>query len=207
MITDEQLAYIANQINDSNISSLEMRDDLIDHFCCLIEIEMQRGRDFEDAYQKAYEQTTPNGFEEIQYETLFLLNHKKIILMKQFTYISGFIFSFSFTVGLFFKLMHFPGANIMMFSGLLGVSFIFLPLLLIIKFKDKVLTLISERLKWIFGTFSLMLIFLGSFFKLLHLQGAGVLFGLGFLIFGFLFLPFYFFRMYKSSQEESVSHS
>jgi len=201
MISDEQLAFIAKEINKSSISSPEIRDDLIDHFCCLVEIEMQRGRNFSEAYKKAYEQTTPNGFEEIQHETLFLLNHKKIILMKQFTYIVGFISSFVFTIGTFFKIMHFPGANIMMLTGLLGVSFVFLPLLLIIKFKDKVLNLMSEKLKWIFGTLSVMLIFLGSFFKILHLQGAGVLFGLGFIIFGLLFLPFYFFRMYKSSQE------
>lgn len=205
MITDEQFTFISTKINHSGISSKEVQDDLIDHFCCLVEIEMQRGNSFEEAYQSAYQQTTPNGFEEIQYETFFLLNHKKLILMKQFTYISGYLFALSTTAGAFFKIMHFPGANIMLFSGLTGIAFVFLPLLLFNKFKDKVFKVMSEKLKWIFGTISIILILLGSSFKMMHLQGAGVLFGLGMLTFGLLFLPFLFFRMYKANQEESLS--
>jgi hypothetical protein len=206
MISDEQLSFISQKINTSNISSKEIQDDLIDHFCCLVEIEMQKGKSFEDAYNKAYQQTTPNGFEEIQFESFFLLNHKKIILMKQFTYISGYLFALSTTAGAFFKIMSFPGANIMLFGGLLGLSFIFLPLLLFNKFKDKVFNVMSEKLKWIFGTASLMLILTGSSLKILHLQGAMVIFGLGMLIFGLLFLPFFFFRMFKSSQQEALSN-
>ncbi|WKK74448.1 hypothetical protein QYS49_22280 [Marivirga salinae] len=205
MITDEQFSFINQKIKKSGIASKEIQDDLIDHFCCLVEIEMQRGNSFEGAYEKAYQQTTPNGFEEIHFETLFLLNHKKIILMKQFTYISGYLFALSTTAGAFFKVMHFPGANIMLFSGLLGISFIFLPLLLINKFKYKVFNVMSEKLKWIFGTLSIMLILIGSGFKVLHLQGAAVIFGLGMLIFGMLFLPFLFFRMYKTSQKETLN--
>jgi hypothetical protein len=205
MITDEQFSFISQKIKHSDIAAKEIQDDLIDHFCCMVEIEMQRGKSFEEAYQNAYQQTTPNGFEEIQQETFFLLNHKKIILMKQFTYISGYLFALSTTVGAFFKVMHFPGANIMLFSGLLGLSFIFLPLLLVNKFKDKVFNVMSEKLKWIFGTASMMLILLGSGFKILHLQGAMVIFGLGMISFGILFLPFLFFRMYKSSQEEAFN--
>lgn len=206
MITDEQFSYISKRIKQSGISAIEVQDDLIDHFCCMVEIEMQRGKSFEEAYQNAYQQTTPNGFEEIQYETFFLLNHKKLILMKQFTYISGYLFALSTTAGAFFKIMHFPGANIMLFSGLLGLSFIFLPLLLFNKFKDKVFNVMSEKLKWIFGTLSLMMIIIGSCFKVLHLQGAMVIFGLGMLIFGLLFLPFFFFRMFKSSQQDALSN-
>ncbi|ADR20306.1 hypothetical protein MATR_20770 [Marivirga tractuosa] len=205
MITDEQFSFISQKIKNSGISQKEVQDDLIDHFCCLVEIEMQRGNTFEEAYTYAYQQTTPNGFEEIQLETFFLLNHKKIILMKQFTYISGYLFALSTTAGAFFKIMHFPGANIMLFSGLMGLSFIFLPLLLFNKFKDKVFNLMSEKLKWIFGTLSLMLLLVGSSFKVLHLPGAMILLGIGMFIFGILFLPFLFFRMFKSSQEQAVS--
>jgi hypothetical protein len=206
MITDEQFSFISEKIIKSGISSKEIKDDLIDHFCCLVEIEMQREKSFDEAYRAAYQQTTPNGFEEIQHESFFLLNHKKIILMKQFTYIAGYVFALSTTAGAFFKIMHFPGANIMFFGGLLGLSIVFMPLLLINKFKDKVLKAMSEKLKWVFGTVSLVLILTGSSLKILHLQGAMVIFGLGMLIFGLLFLPFFFFRMFKSSQEEAISN-
>ncbi|WKV11311.1 hypothetical protein [Marivirga harenae] len=206
MITDQQFDFISQKIKKSGISSPEVQEDLIDHFCCLIEIEMQKGEAFDDAYLKAFEQTTPNGFEEIQNETIYLLNHKKIILMKQITYIMGYLFALSITFGAFFKILHLPGATVLLFSGLMGLSFIFLPLILINKFKDKVLKVMSEKLKWIFGTLSLMLLFVGGTFKILHLQGAAVIFGLGMLSFGLLFLPFLFFRMYKSSQVEAINH-
>lgn len=206
MITDAQFSFISQKIKQSGIVEKEIQDDLIDHFCCLVENEMQRGSSFEEAYNYAYQQTTPNGFEEIQLETFFLLNHKKLILMKQFTYIAGYLFALSTTAGAFFKVMHFPGANVMLFSGLMGISFIFLPLLLFNKFKDKVFKVMSEKLKWVFGTLSLMLILVGSSFKILHLPGAMVLLGLGLLIFGILFLPFLFFRMFKSSQEEAFTN-
>jgi hypothetical protein len=202
MITDEQFDSISQKIKQSKISNKALEDDLIDHFCCFVETEMRSGKSFEDAYQLAYEQTTPNGFEEIQNETFFLLNHTKIKIMKQFTYISGYLFALSTTVGAFFKLMHLPSANVLLFGGLLGVSFIFLPLLLVIKFRNKVFSLLSEKLKWILGTLSLMIIITASLFKLLHLQGASVLLGVGFIVFGIGFLPFLFFRMYQSSQLE-----
>ncbi|GAA5022860.1 hypothetical protein GCM10011506_00030 [Marivirga lumbricoides] len=202
MISEEQVDFVSRQIKESGITSQALQDDLIDHFCCLIEIDMQKGISFEKAYQKAFQQTTPNGFTEIQHETLFLINHKTIIIMKQFTYISGYIFALSTTVGAFFKIMHLPGASVLMFSGLLGISFIFLPMLLINKFKNKVFSLLSEKLKWILGTASLMIIITASIFKMLHLQGAGILLGIGFLVFGLGFLPFLFFRMYQSGETE-----
>lgn len=206
MMTDEQFEIIDHRIKQSHISSKELRDDLIDHFCCFIEIEMQKGKSFETAYESAYQQTTPNGFEEIQHETIYLLNHKKLILMKQFTYISGYLFVLSTTVGAFFKIMHFPGASLLLFSGLMGLAIIFLPLLIFNKFKDKVFKVMSEKLKWIFGTLSLMLILVGSCLKVLHLPGAMLILGLGLLIFGILYLPFLFFRMFKSSQAEALSN-
>ncbi len=205
MISDENYDFIKEKISKSKISSKELQDDLIDHFCCLVEMQMQDGISFPEAYEIAYQQTTPNGFEEIQRETVFLLNHKKIIIMKQLTYISGYLFALSTTAGAFFKIMHFPGAIILLFGGMLGISFMFLPLLLINKFKNKMFSVLSEKLKWVFGSVSLMTIITASLFKMLHLQGAAILLGLGFLIFGLGFLPFLFFRMYQSTHTE-VSH-
>lgn len=206
MISDENFEFISRQIRQSGIKAKALQDDLIDHFCCLVEIEMQKGLSFDKAYQRAFQQTTPNGFNEIQQETLFLINYKKIIIMKQLTYISGYIFALSTTAGAFFKIMHLPGASIMLFGGLLGISFIFLPMLLINKFKNKLFSVLSEKLKWAFGIISLMMIITASLFKLLHLQGAGVILGLGFLVFGLGFLPFLFFRMYQAGQKTEISN-
>lgn len=200
-LTDEQVEYIERQIAASRIHSAALREDLLDHFCCLVELHMGKGDAFETAYEKAYGQTTPNGFDEIQRETVFLLNYNKIMFMKKFMYVSGFIFTLAASSGLLFRLLHWPGANVLMFSGIFGGAFIFAPLMLMNHFKAQLQTVLSERMKWIFGVLSVVLFALASAFKLMHLQGANVLLVSSFIVFGLGFLPFLFFRMYKKSVE------
>ncbi|WP_421877187.1 GldL-related protein [Marinoscillum sp.] len=202
MITDEQVDFIEKQIVAADVKSKSLRDDLLDHMCCLIEMETKKGLSFDQAYQKAFLQTSPNGYGEIQNETLFLLNYNKIMNMKRMTYISGFIFSVTLSVGALFKILHWPGANLQLMIGTFGLAFIFVPLILINKYKSLVQEVLSERMKWIFGILSLLLFLASSLFKLNHLMGANILLMSSFLIFGFGYLPFLFFRMYKSSVEE-----
>ncbi|XOV95165.1 MAG: hypothetical protein ACFHWX_10730 [Bacteroidota bacterium] len=202
MITDEQVLFIENELNNSAIINKELKDDLVDHMCCLVEINMNKGLTFDQAYQKAFLQTSPNGFDEIQNETLFLLNYNKIMNMKRLLYLSGYLFSTAFILGSFFKMMHWPWANILMYGGITGVACIFAPLLFLNQYKHIWGEVLSERLKWIFGLLTLLLGVAGLWLKLLHLPGAGIALGLSFLAFGFGFLPFLFFRMYKRSVEQ-----
>ena len=58
-------------------------------------------------------------------------------------------------------------------------------------------------MKWIFGILSIALLVAAISMKMLHLMGAALLLMLGFLVFGFGFLPFLFFRMYKKSVDEN----
>ena len=201
MITDEQVDYIEAQIKKSMIKNKSLSDDLLDHMCCLVEINMKKGLTFEQAYQKAFLQTSPNGYEEIQNETLFLLNYNKIMNMKRLTYISGFVFSLALSAGALFKIFHQPGAMILLMIGVLGIAFIFIPMLLVEKYKELAIQVLSERLKWIFGALSISLILIASLMKIMHMMGAGMMLAISFLFFGFGFLPFLFFRMYKKSVE------
>lgn len=201
MISDEQVDFIEQAIANSNVRNKELRDDLLDHMCCLVEIEIKKGLSFDQAYQKAFLQTSPNGYGEIQNETLFLLNYNKIMNMKRLTYISGFIFSLGFTSGSLFKLLHWPGANMLLSIGLIGIAFVFIPLLLINKYKSVLHSVLSEKMKWAFGVLSLLLFVTSIIFKTYHLMGANILLMSAFLIFGFGFLPFLFFRMYRQSMD------
>ncbi|WP_421895853.1 hypothetical protein [Marinoscillum sp.] len=202
MISEEQVDFIAEEIRKAHVKSVELRDDLIDHMCCLVEIEMGRGVSFEEAYGRAFNQTSPNGYGEIQRETVFLLNYNKIMNMKRFTYISGFVFALSLTAGTFFKLLHLPGASGLLSVGMCGMLFVFLPMLIVIRYKQLAVQVLSERLKWIFGVLSFVLFMVALWMKLTHLMGAGVILGLSFFVFGFGFLPFLFFRMYKASTDQ-----
>lgn len=202
MISAEYEERIIQEINGSGIKNQALKDDLIDHFCCLVEIEMEKGCSFEMALQKAYSQTAPNGLEEIQQETIFLFNYSKIMFMKRLTYAAGYLFALTWIVGIFFKIMHLPGAMVLMFGGGSGLAFIFLPMLLVNKYKQIAREVMTERLKWILGFASLFLFMIASWMKFAHLQGAAMMVSISFLIFGFGFLPFLFFRMYKKSVEE-----
>ncbi|MEQ9232379.1 MAG: hypothetical protein RIF46_16985 [Cyclobacteriaceae bacterium] len=202
MIEDKYVDKVIYVIEGSTIKKKELKDDLVDHFCCLIEMDMNRGLNFEEAFSRAQEQTAPNGLDEIQQETIFLLNYNRILFMKRFTYISGFLASFSLAVGFLFKILHLPGADQLTMIGIIGLAFIFLPLILADRFKHLGNQATIEKIKWIFGGLSALVFAIGGLFKILHWPGAGLLLGLSFLLFCVGFLPLLFFRMYKKSVEE-----
>jgi hypothetical protein len=70
-LTEKNIEFISRKINGSNIELNEMREDLIDHFCCAIEEDMKKGSSFDKAYDKSYQNICPDGFDEIQRETFF----------------------------------------------------------------------------------------------------------------------------------------
>jgi len=193
MISDDQVDYVINEIDKSGITDLQLKDNLIDHFCCLIEIELDKGEAFLSAYEKAYKSTTPNGIDEIQEETLFLLNYKKIKLLKISLHLNGFIFSMILSTGCLFIILKLPYAAILVISGLCGLVFIFFPLLLINHFKHEVSAVLSQKLKIIIGGLSLIMITLGTCLKLMHLKGAALILVVGFVVLGLGFFPYLFF--------------
>ncbi|MEP0986617.1 hypothetical protein [Ekhidna sp.] len=202
MISEEYENRIIQEVDQSSIKSQALKDDLIDHFCCLVEIEMKKGASFEASLKKAYVQTAPNGLDEIQQETIFLLNYSKIMIMKRLMYVVGYLFTVTWIAGIAFKLLHLAGASVLLGIGALGLAFIFIPMFLINRYKNFAREVLSERLKWIFGGISFLLLVTSITMKLLHLMGAGIMLGLSFLVFGLGFLPFLFFRMYKKSVDE-----
>ena len=59
-LTVQDIKFITDEISKSKILSNELRDDLIDHFCCVIEDELRKGESFQTAYNKAYYNISPN---------------------------------------------------------------------------------------------------------------------------------------------------
>jgi hypothetical protein len=201
MLSESQEEFIKREIDSSSVELATLKDDLFDHFCCSIEIEMKGGKSFEDAYSAVYQVICPNGLKEIERETLFLLNLKKILFMKKFMYSLGLLTTISISLGWLFKLLNWAGGGDLFTYGFLGFVLIFLPLLLIDRYKLNLQKALSERLKIILGFSSALITGLAVFFKIMHLQGADIILILGVLSFSFGFLPFLFFRMYKKSLE------
>jgi hypothetical protein len=198
-LSNDQIDAVKNTINENGIVNELLRDDVLDHLCCVIEIKIERGVKFELALQEALYELAPHGLNEIQRETTFLLNPNKIILMKRFMYFIGLVSAMAFVLGWTFGMMHWPGATELSIVGFLGFVFIFIPLNTIDYFKTKIRSVLSEKLRLVIGIASAVSVASAIVFKLLHLPGADVLLLSGAFLFTFGFLPFLFFNMYKKS--------
>ncbi|NBP67955.1 MAG: hypothetical protein EBR30_12585 [Cytophagia bacterium] len=161
---------------------------------------MSNGESFEDAFTKAKEHICPNGFDEIQKETIYLLNTNKIIAMKKLMYSIGLLAAIGTSTGVLFKILHLPGGDQLFTYGFLGIVLLFIPLLAIDRYKLSISKVLSERLKIILGFSSAMIIGVAILLKLMHLKQFGdILLIAGAVIFILGFLPFLFFRMYSKS--------
>lgn len=199
-ISEEHLRAIRSAIEQSPISRLSMQDDLIDHLCCEVEQTMACGVNFEAAYHRAFQRLAPNGLLELEKETYLLLNKTKIT-MKKLTYLSGAFFSIFASIGIFFKILHWLGANELLIFGFGGLLLVFTPLFVIIHRKRSSESDFESRRNWI-GMISLTLFSIGAVLKVLHFAGANEALLLGTALFSLGFLPMSFLKMYRQSIAE-----
>lgn len=202
MLLDEHIRWIKEDIDRSGIRIESLKEDLLDHCCCFIEEEMKWGASFQTAYMKARSEVCPNGFGEIQNETIFLLNSNKIMIMKKTIYLIGLASAMGMSMGFLFRILHLPGGDQLTYYGLFVFALVFLPAFAILQFKNSFGKLVSERFKYIFGVGSAVIIAIAIFLKMQSLPEVGniILIG-GILLFTFGYLPSLFFRMYKKSLE------
>ncbi|MEO1217003.1 MAG: hypothetical protein AAFY45_25990 [Bacteroidota bacterium] len=198
-LTTEQEKIVEDYVDSQGLSIPTLRDDVIDHLCCVVESELGKGTSFEQLLDNAITDLAPNGLIEIQYKTIFLLNSKRILIMKKLMYVIGFIGALSLTAGTTLKLLRMQYSGELFMLGFLTLFLVFIPLLAFDKYKVSLSKAISVKLKIILGVVAAVTIGLSGLFKMMHLQGGDLLLMLGAVIFALGFLPFYFFTMYKQS--------
>lgn len=198
-LTPEQEHLVYEYVETKKIANKLLKNDLIDHLFCVIEIQLEKGNSFDIAFDRALNQLAPNGLEEIEKETIYLLNYNRIIIMKQFMYIVGFLGALALTAGITFKLLSLPFGYELFATGFIILFLIFIPLYAFDRYKVTIAKNLSQRMKIILGVVASVITGLAGLFKVLHLQGADLLLMLGAFIFTVGFLPFLFFTMYKKS--------
>lgn len=198
-LTIEQEKIIEEFVDAQGLTIRTLRDDLLDHLCCVVESELGKDKPFEQLLEEAIRDVAPNGLIEIQRQTTFLLNAKRIILMKILMYVIGFIASVSLAVGFTLNLLWMPFGTEVFMLGFLTFLLLFVPLLAIDRYKVSSSKAISEKVKIIVGLAAAVVTGLSGLFKVMHLQGGDILLILGAFLFAFGFLPFFFFTMYKTS--------
>ena len=197
-LTEEQIAFIENDIKARGITSPDLSIDLLDHICCVIENELDGYRNFDTVYQETLLLFGEKGLKEIQDETNRLLTFKHYYIMNSTMKISGYISSLMILSGAFFKFNHWPGANVLMLVGVFLLTVLFLPLLFILKFKESAESNRSVALS-IIGFVAAFLICIGIFFKIMHWPGAQFMIISGGVLLLLGYLPIYFISIYKNT--------
>jgi hypothetical protein len=119
--------------------------------------------------------------------------------MNTFCYITGIVSAIIILLGSIFKINHFPGAAIMLITGISILVMIFMPVAIIRNYKNVQHKLSLHISLFLTGFF----VFVSALFKILHWPHAGDLLIVGILIPAFLFLPVY---MYFNIKEKKRSY-
>lgn len=190
-LTNQQIDYILDDIRARGIEMESLQGDLLDHVCCIIEHNLEANGDFENFYNKTITSFYKKELREIEEETISLLTFKHYYQMKKLMIISGGFSVAAFIGGSFLKIMHWPGASVLLLSAILTASLIFLPLMFVLKVREESST--RDKIVTGLGTVFGIISSLGTLFKIMHWPYANIMMFVGLAAFMLLFIPVYFF--------------
>ncbi len=192
-LSEKQIDFILNDIKIRGVEMEDLQLNLLDHICCVIECELDHDGDFEIFYKKTIPRFFIKELKEIEEETILLLTFKNYYAMKKTMIRIGIFSVITIIWGSISKLMHWPGAAIMLLMGIGSLALIFIPLMFILKTKDES----NKRDKLILGLASLIGICLccATLFTVMHWPSPtnGFFWFAAICISAFIFIPVYFF--------------
>lgn len=197
-VTEEQVEFILKDIEARGVVLEDLRDNLLDHMCCIIEQEMNEKEDFKVFYESVLLRFFKDNLQEIQVETDNLIKFKNFYSMKKIMKISGIATVLFTTMGAILKTLHLPGAAINIVLGGFTFSLIFLPLLIAIKFRDEESKV--DKAVFSFGFLIAMILSAGLIFKLMHWPFANVMMLSSTVTFTFVYVPLYFFTRVRRAE-------
>ena len=182
----QHIERIARDIRMQEIIFSHLADELIDHLCCDVESEMERGLSFNEAYRRVRQKMGSERLRDIQEETLYAVDTKYRI-MKNTMKISGIAGTVLLGFAALFKVQHWPAAGIMLTLGALILAFVFMPSALVVLWKE---TRSGNRLVLFLSAFLAGGFFIiGTLFKVQHWPSAGIILTLAAMFAVFMFLP------------------
>lgn len=198
-LSERQVDLINDRLVEQGLTDDAVRLDLLDHVCCLTENFMERGEAFEAAVTLAFAEFRPQEFEQIQELSLHYI-HLKQNRMKKTVGILGIITSALIVFGVFFKLTHTPGANIMLVLGLAITGLAILPLMAYIGYSKTDST--QSKVTYVAGYSAAVIHCFTALFMLMHWPGALVLAILGPVVLCVVFMPLYIIKSYRTSENK-----
>ena len=197
-LSEQQIDFLALELEKRGATQPEFAGEMLDHFCCAIEAEMESEDQFQNSFRKAWMEICPDGLEKLNREVVYVSLSNRFKLMKKLVFIIGFISGFLFVVGYTFKTQHWPTANVQIMLGTLLFVAGFLPSYLYMKFKHDRAAGKTRAAGYYFldyGLAALMAVF--TPYKIMHWPGSNYLFLIGLLVLAFVFLPKVFFNWFR----------
>jgi len=199
-ITDEHVDFIISDLKSKGVVLKDLQENIVDHVCCLTETELSEFGDFEAHYKKIIPRFFNQELKELQQETDSLVNSKSIDLLKSTLQISGVLSVLLLGFGVYYKLHHLTGTGIILFAGMLLFCLLFLPSLIILKFKD---TDAKHNIVLVSTAFVFTLAGgVGCLFKIMQWPYATMLITISIMLFLMLFVPMYFILMNKRPEKK-----
>jgi len=201
-LTEKEIRRLNREIQKQGLTYTELQQELLDHLCCDVEAEMEEGLEFIKALEKVRNGMGKDRIQEIQEETLLLINQKYRI-MKKFMYIMGMIAPAMLITGTIFKVQHWPGAGVLLTLSLFLLGAIYLPVFVMVKIRDTR----KEGKKvnipmYIFGLIAGIIFIAGAMFKIMHWPGAGIMIMLSGIVTVFIFIPILVVQALKDKENQ-----
>ena len=118
--------------------------------------------------------------------------------MKKIIYFIALITTFLIVSGSLFKIMHWPGAAVMIILGSFSFAFLFIPLIILKKFKEE--SFLKDQIIYSLGIILGTVLGLGFIFKIMHWPMATILMLSSIILFNFLYVPAYFISRYNRDE-------
>jgi len=188
-LTKKEIEILNSEIDKQGLTYTQLQKELLDHLCCDIEAKMDEGLEFLKAFEEVQSRLEDNRIQEIQEETLLLIN-QKYRMMKKFMYILGTIAPSLLIIGAFFKLQHWPGAAVLIVLGSFLLGAVYLPVFAMVSIRDtrKKEKRINKKL-YVVGVITGFIFITGVLFKIMHWPGANVALSVSVLLTVAVFIP------------------
>lgn len=201
-LSDEQVGIVETYLIDTGIGQGYLFNELLDHLCCDLEMQMVGGDPFDQCWEQLKIKIPKEHLKHLEFETQLNYN-KSFNDMKRLMLISGGIASVGLISGSFFKVMHWPGANILTVLGGAVLALLFLPSYFNYLYRKQQVQ--RNKLMYLFAFLGPFLGSMGFIGKSLHWQWATYLSITGLVFLAIGFIPLYLYRSLKTSEDRAGS--
>ncbi len=81
-LNNQQIAYVEDFLTAHQLDYLPLKEEMLDHICCMIESRMAEGISFHLASKKVFDTFGKDDMKELQDQTIFLLEQKPLTMKK-----------------------------------------------------------------------------------------------------------------------------